>query len=80
TSGLRQTLVDPGPDGIFGTADDILIPLIGYQRTIAITPLLDADGAIITSVRNVTITIQYSTSQAATQKTYVMNSYISQFN
>jgi len=79
-SGLRQTLVDPGPDGVFGTADDISIPLIGYQRTIAITPLYDQDGAVITSIRNVTITIQYSTSQSRTQKSYVVNSYISQFN
>ena len=72
--------MDPGPDGIFGTSDDILIPLVGYQRTIAITPLYDANGAVITSIRNVTITIQYSTSQAQTQKSYVMTSYISQFN
>ena len=79
TSGLRQTLVDPGPDGIFGTADDISIPLIGYQRTISITPLLDADGAVISSIRNVTITVQYSTPQTQ-QKSYVVNSYISQFN
>jgi len=80
TSGLRQTLVDPGPDGIFGTSDDISIPLTGYQRTISITPLYDADGAVITSIRNVTITIQYSTMQSQSQKTYVVNSYISQFN
>jgi len=78
-SGLRQTLVDPGPDGIFGTADDISIPLTGYQRTIAITPLLDPDGAVITSIRNVNITIQYSTPQSR-QKSYIVNSYISQFN
>jgi prepilin-type N-terminal cleavage/methylation domain-containing protein len=79
TSGLRQTLVDPGADGIFGTADDISLPLIGYQRTIAISALLDPDGAVITSIRNVTITIQYSTPQSQ-QKSYIVNSYISQFN
>ena len=80
SSGLRQTLVDPGPDGVFGTSDDISIPLVGYQRTIVISPLYDPDGAVITSIRNVTITIQYSTPQASAQKSYVVNSYISQFN
>lgn len=79
TSGLRQTLKDPGPDGIFGTADDILIPLTGYQRTILISPLYDADGGLISSLRSVTITVQYTTSQAKLQKTYILNSFISQF-
>ena len=32
----EQTLQDPGPDGIYGTADDVMIPLTGYQRTILI--------------------------------------------
>jgi len=71
-SGQRQTLHDPGPDGIFGTTDDVYIPLIGYQRTITIT-------AINASLRSVTITVQYTTTQAQLQKTYILNSYISQF-
>jgi len=80
TGGLRQTLKDPGPDGIFGTADDILIPLTGYQRTIVISPLYDGNGNLITALRGVTITVQYTTSQTQVQKTYTLNSYISQFN
>ncbi|MGB9233212.1 MAG: prepilin-type N-terminal cleavage/methylation domain-containing protein [Terriglobales bacterium] len=72
SSAQRQTLHDPGPDGIFGTADDVYIPLTGYQRTIALT---DVD----TTLRNVTITIQYTTPQWKTQKTYVLSSYISEF-
>lgn len=79
TSGLRQTLKDPGPDGIFGTADDILIPLTGYQRTILISPLYDSQGNLISSLRSVTITVQYTTSQSQVQKTYILNSFISQF-
>jgi len=80
TSALRQTLHDPGPDGIFGTADDSYIPLTGYQRTIAIGPVKNAQNQVESSLRSVTITIQYKTPQMNTQKTYVLNSYISQFN
>jgi prepilin-type N-terminal cleavage/methylation domain-containing protein len=79
TSGLRQTLKDPGPDGVFGTSDDILIPLTGYQRSIAITDLLDSNGEVLTTVRSITITVQYSVPQTSAQKTYVLNSYISQY-
>jgi type IV pilus modification protein PilV len=70
-SGQRQTLRDPGPDGIFGTADDVLIPMTGYQRTIAIAKVNE-------ELRSVTITIQYTTPQSL-QKTYVLNSWVSEF-
>src|SRR5579871_2012359 len=33
-----QNLVLPGPDGIVGTSDDILIPLSNFQRQIQINP------------------------------------------
>ena len=75
----EQTLQDPGTDGIYQTADDIMIPLIGYQRTIAFGTVYDAAGNAVPSVRAVTITVQYSTSQASQQKTYILNSYISQY-
>jgi len=79
-SGTRQTLHDPGPDGIFGTADDVYVPLTGYQRTILIGPVYNAQNELESSLRSVTITIQYTTAQQQTQKTYVLSSYISQFN
>jgi prepilin-type N-terminal cleavage/methylation domain-containing protein len=78
-SGLRQTVKDPGPDGIFGTADDIIIPLNGYQRTIAITPAYDASGNVISTLRTVTITVQYTTPQTSLPKTYTLTSFVSQF-
>ncbi|MFZ0479619.1 MAG: prepilin-type N-terminal cleavage/methylation domain-containing protein [Terriglobales bacterium] len=78
-SGQRQTLHDPGPDGIFGTSDDVYIPLSGYQRTIAIGSVYNSESQVIDSLRSVTITIQYTTSQTRSQKTYILNSYISQF-
>jgi prepilin-type N-terminal cleavage/methylation domain-containing protein len=75
----EQTLQDPGADGIYQTADDIMIPLTGYQRTIAFGTVYDAAGNAVPSVRAVTITVQYSTSQTSQQKTYILNSYISQY-
>ncbi len=75
-----QTLQDPGPDGVFLTADDTFVPLTGYQRSIAISALTDANGNTFTSVRNVIITVQYVVPQTKTQKTYILSSYISQFN
>lgn len=75
----EQTLQDPGPDGIFQTADDVSTPLIGYQRQITISPVYDANHDVISSVRNVTITVQYTNPQTKLPKTYILNSYISQF-
>ena len=75
----EQTLQDPGPDGIFQTADDTFIPLSGYQRTILISSVRDASGYVVSSLRSVTITVQYQTSQANQPKTYILNSYISQY-
>jgi prepilin-type N-terminal cleavage/methylation domain-containing protein len=75
----EQTLQDPGSDGIYQTVDDTFIPLTGYQRTILLSPLYNSDGTMIASLRSVTITIQYSTSQTRQPKTYILNSYISEF-
>jgi len=67
-----QTLHEPGPDGIFGTADDVYISLAGYQRTIVLTN-------VDTTLRSITITMQYTTTQAGVTKTYVLNSYLSEY-
>jgi type II secretory pathway pseudopilin PulG len=79
SSGVRQTLHDPGPDGIFGTSDDVYVPLTGYQRTIAIGSVTNSQNQLVDSLRSVTITIQYTTAQTRTTRSYILNSYISQF-
>ncbi|MFZ0800061.1 MAG: prepilin-type N-terminal cleavage/methylation domain-containing protein [Terriglobales bacterium] len=79
TGAGEQTLQDPGPDGIFQTADDTFIPLTGYQRSIVFSPVYDSAGNVVPSLQNVTIIVQYSTPQQQ-QRTYTLNSYISQFN
>jgi prepilin-type N-terminal cleavage/methylation domain-containing protein len=69
-----ESMQDPGPDGIVGTPDDgTPIQLANFQRSILITPTASGD------LRNVTITIQYLTSQSATPRTYVLSGMISQY-
>ena len=75
----EQTLTEPGPDGIFGTSDDVSIPLTGYQRAILISPVYDSQGNLVTTLRGVNITVQYTTTQAKLPKTYVLSSFISQY-
>jgi prepilin-type N-terminal cleavage/methylation domain-containing protein len=75
----EQTLQDPGADGVFLTADDLFIPLTGFQRQITISPLYDANGNLISSIRSVTITVNYSNPQTRLPQSYILNSYISQF-
>jgi prepilin-type N-terminal cleavage/methylation domain-containing protein len=75
----EEQLQDPGPDGVFQTSDDTFIPLTGYQRKIVIGPLYTSGGTLITSLKSVTITVEYTTSQMKVQKNYTVNSFISQF-
>jgi type II secretory pathway pseudopilin PulG len=78
--GPSQCLIQPGPDGILGTADDVLVPMNNYQRTITIADVLDPSGALDPTLRQITVTIQYTTTQfKATNKTYSIGGYISQF-
>ncbi len=76
----EQTLQDPGADGVFQTVDDTFIPLTGYQRQILISPVYDADGNLVSTLRSISVTVQYSTPQSQlTPKTYTLNAYISQY-
>jgi len=56
-----------------------MLPLTGYQRTILISPLYDSNGVLVSTLRSVTITVQYATSQTRLSKTYILNSFISQY-
>jgi prepilin-type N-terminal cleavage/methylation domain-containing protein len=78
--GPSQCIKMPGPDGVLGTSDDIYLPLNNFQRQIAITPLNDQTGNQYSVLRQITITIRYTTSQnLKVQKNYVMTAYISQY-
>jgi prepilin-type N-terminal cleavage/methylation domain-containing protein len=65
-------IIGPGPDGILGTADDTCVPLQGFTRTIAITTNVNGD----TSLRQITVTINYPAGKFARQ--YQLVTFISQ--
>jgi type IV pilus modification protein PilV len=75
----EQTLQDPGPDGVFQTADDTFIPLTGYTRQIVISPMYDSNGNVIPTLRSITISVSYTTPQFKSNKVYSINSLISEY-
>ena len=74
-----ETFREPGPDGTYGDSDDIIMPLTAYQRSVTITPVVTAAGATVTSLRAINVTVQYTTPQLKTPHTYVMSTFISQY-
>jgi hypothetical protein len=81
-SNTQTTILDrqilPGPDGIVGTADDQIIPLVNMQRQILIQPLIDSTGNISADVRQITVTVQV-TSPGRAARNYTVTGYISRF-
>lgn len=77
--GPAEVLNEPGPDGIMGTSDDIAAPLTNFQRNITISTVNDSNNNPIPSLRDVTVTIKYTTPGFKFPKTYVLTSYISQY-
>lgn len=74
-----QVLNEPGVDGIMGTSDDVHVSLSQFTRTIAITPVL-LSGQTSSTLRQLTITVTYTTPRTFAPKTYVLSSYISQYH
>jgi type IV pilus modification protein PilV len=74
-----EVLREPGTDGVYGNSNDVLVPLTGYQRTIVFSSLYDAQGNIVTTLRGVNVSIAYATPQTKLPKTYVLSSFISEF-
>ena len=79
-NGGVECLTEPGPDGIVGTADDVILSLSNYTRTISITPLLDSSGNLIQTLVQVTITITYSAPNSSIPRTYSLVEYISSYH
>jgi type IV pilus modification protein PilV len=74
-----QALTEPGADGIYGTSDDVRLPLSNYQRQVTIAAVTDVNGNLVTTLRAINVTIQYTTPRLGSAKTYVLSSFISQF-
>lgn len=68
----------PGPDGILGTADDVPMSLANFTREIAITPVLEAGGSINPNLKQITVTVSY-TSTSSVPRSYSVNALISAF-
>jgi Prokaryotic N-terminal methylation motif len=73
-----SVIVGPGPDGILGTADDVVVPLSNMQRTIVIAPVINAAGQVEPNVRTITVTMTYKVGRL--NRTYTLVSYISAFS
>jgi prepilin-type N-terminal cleavage/methylation domain-containing protein len=78
--GPSQCLVLPGPDGLLGTGDDVFLPMNNFTRQIQIVNVNNPDGTLNLSLRQITITVNYTTSQfRATRKNYSIGAYISSY-
>ncbi len=51
----------PGPDGILGTADDSPMSLGNFTRQIQINQVLQADGSVNPNLKQVIVTVSYTT-------------------
>ena len=78
-SGILDRQILPGPDGIVGTADDVIIPLINFQRQIQITPLIDSTGNVSPDIRQISVTVQVTSPNRAAARNYTVTGYISRF-
>jgi hypothetical protein len=78
-SGILDRQILPGPDGIVGTADDIIIPLVNFQRQIQITPLIDSTGNVSPDIRQISVTVQVASPGRPAARNYTVTGYISRF-
>jgi prepilin-type N-terminal cleavage/methylation domain-containing protein len=70
----------PGPDGILGTADDQAYSLANFSREIRIATVLESDGVTIDpNLKQITVTVSYTTGGSAVPRTYTVNALISAF-
>jgi len=70
----------PGPDGILGTPDDVPMSLAYFTRQIQIDTVLEADGVTINpNLKQITVTVSYTTGGSPVPRTYSVNALISAF-
>jgi prepilin-type N-terminal cleavage/methylation domain-containing protein len=80
-----RTLELPGPNGIFANncpaaGPDTCLPLTNFQRQILISPVIPPGGGpAIATLRQVTITIQYTTPRLNVPRQYVLSTFISPY-
>lgn len=75
-----ECLTLPGSDGILGTADDQPLSLNNFTRQILISSVLEADGVTIDpNLKQITVTVTYTTAGSSVPRNYSVNALISAF-
>jgi prepilin-type N-terminal cleavage/methylation domain-containing protein len=74
-----ECMVLPGNDGILGTADDVTMSLGNFTRTIAINPVLLANGNPNPNMMAITISVNY-TKAGLPARTFTANGLISAYH
>jgi prepilin-type N-terminal cleavage/methylation domain-containing protein len=74
-----ECVVLPGPDGILGTTDDVAMSLANFTRQIAISNVLNADGTTNQTLKQIVVTISYTTGTSTVPRRYIVNALISSF-
>jgi len=75
-----ECVVLPGPDGILGTADDLPMSLANFTRQIQINHVLESDGVTNDpTLKQIIVTVNYTTGGNATPHTYTVNALISAY-
>jgi prepilin-type N-terminal cleavage/methylation domain-containing protein len=74
-----ECVVLPGPDGILGTADDVGMSLANFTRQITISSVLNSDGSINPNLRQVNVTVTYTSGTSSVPRIYTVDALISAF-
>ncbi|HEX3820011.1 MAG TPA: prepilin-type N-terminal cleavage/methylation domain-containing protein [Candidatus Sulfotelmatobacter sp.] len=75
-----ECMVLPGRDGVLGTADDQTMSLGNFTRTIAINPVLLANGTTNPNMMAISITVSYTKDGWKTPRQFTANGLISSYH
>lgn len=78
-NGGAECMVLPGPDGILGTGDDVIMSLGNFTRTIAVSPVLLANGNVNANMMAISITVSY-TKAGLPARSFTANGLISSYH
>ena len=75
-----ECITMPGPDGVLGTPDDTAMSLANFTRQIQINTVLEADGVTIDpNLKQIIVTVSYTTGGSTVPRAYTVNALISAF-
>jgi len=74
-----DALILPNSSGVVNSSSGNLIPLSNFNRTIAITPVLDGAGNPIANLRQIQVTVTYASGRFGS-RSYTLTAYISNFS